>query len=338
MTTGTPLEQVPADLRGWTMRQLDLEADATAADVRGTFVQHLADEDFVPPWRWQQAFGVVHQPGQTACERVLRYGQLHQDEEERLREEVRAFAGAFFTLDCAERRRRWKALRDQCDFYPVLTAWLNDLEPGLAVVPETENEKRASQLGDHICTLFVLPRARRAHQRRELLLEMKADLPLWEDAARQLYLSQPALRELEPVLIRQVFTWRERIRNQVRAARRRATATGTSSSSNSRLPVSGWLVFVVVLGILRGLSSTSSQSPKYTVPKSEPVPWERIYLDMMEKEKNRSGPLPSPTPTMTPEEILKKALEKRWPVENPGKAKPDGPPDNSPVSSKPARP
>ena len=52
----------------------------------------------------------------TGAEPVLRQGQAHYDEEDRLRIEVDEFAAEFFKLDVAERRRRWQELRSRCAF------------------------------------------------------------------------------------------------------------------------------------------------------------------------------------------------------------------------------
>ncbi len=288
MTTGTPLEQVPFELRAWTMRQLALDPGATPADVRSIFVQRLAEEDFVPPWRWQQAFSVVHRPAEAAG-RVLGHGQLFADEEERLREEVSAFAGDFFTLGPEERKRRFSQLWEACEPYPALTDWLRELAPWLTLVPAVPEDPRVAELADHVRRLFVLRPGARAGRRRALLQEMQAELSLWEAAADQLCRSQLALASLEPVLIQYLRTWRKQMaERRVRALQQNQQVSGGGpvfqldigqgrplAAPDNRRPASGsgWPVLVMIFAVLAFIGAVMgppSRQRSYSPPAQ---PW-----------------------------------------------------------------
>src|SRR6516165_1736269 len=91
MTTGTTPESTARILTRWAAEQLELEPDASARDARGVFMTRLRDEDFMPPWRWQQAYRVLD--GDATSPTLV--GQALADEEERLHTEVESFAAEF---------------------------------------------------------------------------------------------------------------------------------------------------------------------------------------------------------------------------------------------------
>lgn len=272
MTTGTPLEGTPADLRAWTAAQLGVSPADSAADLRGTVVQRLADEDFLPPWRWQQALAVAQRPAEAA-ERVRGHGQADLDEENRLRNEVGALAAEFFALKPAERRGRWEILNAACAPHLALAAWFRSLKPGLDVEPSS-GPFTSHRLEEHIRDLFVMRPVVRAHRRAALLQEMHAELSAWEAAASKLLHERPAVAALEPILVHRLQNGRAAEKKHVRwAATQRAPApSGNGSSEGTRWPM--WLVIFLAINVVRGcvgLSSRPASAPPVYVPPRQSI-------------------------------------------------------------------
>jgi hypothetical protein len=323
MTTGTPPE-----LRSWALTQLDLPPDTTDADLRGTFMQCLADEDFVPPWRWQQGFALLHQRSARTADRVLEQGQAVLDDEERLRAEISDFAAVFFDLDCDERSRRWKRLRDQCGSHPALATWLDDLTGGLLVRAAPDKEvldERVQELAEQMRSLFVLNRSRQARRRQEFLTRIEKELLAWETAARKLQKLDPELAGLDPVLLKQVLTWRnEQFAGlNKRMTRRQRASEPAAATGNSGSRTGVMVLVLVMLGLIRAATSvTSTSSPPYS-PSYQP-PRQTLPKDFFERLRENPWNQPKTRRELTDEDVRK------W-IEQGPKLPPPGLPDTRPV-------
>jgi hypothetical protein len=116
----------------------------------------------------------------------------------------------------------------------------------------------------------------------------------WEQAANQLLQEDPALTRLEPAFVREVASWRSRPKPLVKkgsrpAPARTAPATGSGRSSTQGAGWIAWVVIMVVVGIVRVISSTASRHedrvPRFNPPdihvpefKRPPAPdWEGLH-------------------------------------------------------------
>jgi hypothetical protein len=280
------------NLRGWAAAQLELAPDAAPAQARTALARRLAEDDFVPPYRIQQAAVFLLRPA-TGAEAVLRQGQAQYDEEDRLRIEVDEFAAEFFKLGVPERRRRWQELCSRCAFAPTLIGWLGGLERGLDVPLTPLAGTPMSELAEHLGALFVLRPAARAARRLELLAEMRNDIPRWQAAARQLQSQAPRVVALGPTLVEELANWDRRLQQQRKragalpvmgsagservstygrlgAGRVRQGLVGDTPGSNrgSTWPVI--LIVFVVINVLRlafsGSGGSSPTIPRFTMP------------------------------------------------------------------------
>jgi hypothetical protein len=317
------------DVRGWAAAQLELKPDVTPEQVRTALLRRLPEDDFVLPYRCQQAALFLLRPA-DGTERILHQGQALYDEEDRLRIEVDAFAADFFKLAGPERRRRWQELRGRCAFCPPLAARLDGLEKGLDValdkVAATEMRDLAERVGD----LFVLRPAARAVRRQELLSEMGSSAGRWQAAARQLQKQAPTVAALAPGLVDELATWEQRRQQQQRRA--------AGQRVQQQLPVGGklsgrklgadngtelWrlvaavaMIIVAFCALQRGPGGSSS--PSLPVPTKSVVPAElkgadgdeerwrddellKRFREMQQKEKDirrdkPADPQPGPRP------------------------------------------
>ncbi len=181
-------------------RQLGLDAVPDAAALRALAIRRLAEVDFVPPWKWQQAV-LVSSQADTQSDGGAWRAQFQLDEETRLRGDISEFAEAFFRLDLEERRRRWQALSRQCASHPALAIRMRELEPGLAIQSvEVRGTAEYCQLAVHVGELFQMHGASRAVRRRELLYRMLDRWKHWATLAALMRSSDAGIAALEPVL------------------------------------------------------------------------------------------------------------------------------------------
>jgi len=270
------------DVRGWAAAQLELKPDVTPQQVRTALLRQLPEDDFVLPYRCQQAALFLLRPADGA-ERILRQGQAPYDEEDRLRLEVDAFAAEFFELALPERRRRWQALRGHCAFCPPLAARLEGLERGLDVAPEKLAATEMRELAERVADLFVLRPAARALQRQELLRALATNGVRWQAAARQLQQHAPPVAALAPGLIEELASWEQRRQQQHNraAGQRLQQHLGRPGLQSAARPPfsgagrgSGWVVIIIVVIVINALRLAlpgGSPSPKLAVP-TYPLP------------------------------------------------------------------
>ena len=271
----------PSPFRRWATEQLELPVDATTAQARAVLRDRLRDEDFVPPLRWQQAVQVLSEkraPGQLPPAAVL------FDEERRLLEEVGVFAGKFFELPPDERRARWQELLDQSVAQPLVQRRLRALEIGLRVSTQpVDGGAECAELAEQTRELFALHGTLRAARRQAFLARVQPRLGDYEAAAQRLAKTHPELTMLEPELIEPLAGASSR-RWAAHADRARAAPPQPAYTANPGPSGSGsaWIAVVlimVVLGAIRGLTSSSSgtrsyqptYTPRPTLPALPPV-------------------------------------------------------------------
>jgi hypothetical protein len=263
MSSSDAFNNIHPSPRAWALRQLGLDEKADHADVRAAALRRLHEEDFVPPWTWQQGFMLLGRPNH---ESALVHGRLLQDEEERLRGEVSAFAGVLFELDRGERQRRWQALREPCELYPALCAWLQELEKGLSVQSlEIGGTAEYRQLAVFLAELLVLRRTPRATRRRAILADLKSELAKWEGVAFQVQCANQEIAAFDPRLLQQLHTCHEAAKWSLKRYRTEM-ARRQVNIEEDRARGRVFLVFAVVLFMLFSLIASSLNLPGRTSP------------------------------------------------------------------------
>lgn len=314
------------DAGAWAAREVGLPPDATPDEVRAALLCEVTREGFAPPPARQRAWQVLCAPtgSPPPCP-----PEALVAEEGRLRDEIDDFAASFFTTPVGARRQRWRELSALAAFSPPLAARLAALEPGLDldVRPGGIGNPRTEQLASHVAGLFVLAPAARAAQRQAVLRGMQGDIVGWEEAARQLQATLPALAELEPTLLSSILGWRGQQQRLAKlreargqAGRRpaarpapapRAPAAPAPASGAGGKAIGGGAVLVAffIIRACVGLGSHSSSStppPTYTPPPKfefQPVDpegfertrkaldeLERVNREIEEQNKRRGQP------------------------------------------------
>src|SRR5262249_18582312 len=118
------------DLTVWASGNLGIPCEASEREARAAMLRKLAEANFVPAQAVQESFEYWTRPeGDRIFPSLVE--QAFVEEENRLRDQVEAFARDFFTLDRDRRRHRHQTLLRQCVWSPPLTFRLEALEPGL---------------------------------------------------------------------------------------------------------------------------------------------------------------------------------------------------------------
>lgn len=277
MTTATVPDGPVPDLRGWAAAQLDLKPDAAPAEVRAALLRQLPEDDFVPPFRRQQAARLLLAPADGAAS-ILRQGHVLAEEEEHLRTEVDAFAGDFFKLATTERRQRWQELTARCAFSPPLAARVHGLEKGLsATVPVSASEDVRS-LAEQVCDLFVSRPVVRAARRQEMVREMRLSVARWQAAARQLRSQAADIAALAPALLDELADWEKRLQQQRKRQQVMPTVAQQPQPTGGSKRGAIWpviLAIFVVINLLRlAISGTggTSRPPAIKLPPVTTMP------------------------------------------------------------------
>jgi hypothetical protein len=258
MTNGISPDLNDAALVQWATRQLGLDETASETAVRAAVRARLAQDDFLPALRRQQAVQLLCRADRP---KVLPPLAL-DDEEQRLREEIDEFVQRFFQLGSAERRRQWRALQRQCQLFPPLAARLGALEAGLDA-PGTDAlpvEPEARELAEQLQSLFTARPAVRPGLRRSLLKKLEPEMDRWMAAAWDFRAKYPPLVALDARFLEQLANWKQRKKQQARGRRQRIPVPVESSSTGGGSTGWGggqyaWLVIVIVVGLLRLLAS-----------------------------------------------------------------------------------
>lgn len=266
--TGIDPDRLQRRLR-WAAEQLGLSPHASADEVRAAWLRRLPEEDFVPSseLRWALAALLRRQPegGWEARADEAAFAA----EEERLRDEVEAFAEQFWDLPADERRRRWEKLTDCCAFAPTLRARLRLLEAGLAIDPHTPSEDaRVAELASHVRELFVLRPGPRAHARQDILRRMENEREKWKTAVRRLRYACPALASLGADLLNKLET---AMPTPQRLPKRPPPPQSTASASTGG-QVPRWIFIVIAVAASQIARVACDHSPP---PPTMPTrPWQ----------------------------------------------------------------
>lgn len=294
---------------------LDVPADATPDAARAAFLRKLADADFAPPEGWVAA---VNRLGGA---NVPLSPDAVADAADAVRDEVDAFAAAFWSLTPEVRRATWSDLHARCPAGPT-AAFLLHLEIGLSAPTAPLPDPATEELAAFARELFVLRPRPRAVRRGEWLSEHAAAGPALTAAARRIEVDVPALAVLdrplfgrlsgkggrtlavppsarvptpEPELAnfhRATDEYRERLATPRTQAS--APPAGSDGSDASALKTMGALLFVVVL-IIRAVVGIGSWAAGPSAPQNSGYSPPAIY----------SPPQAPGRRVFTPEEVAK---------------------------------
>lgn len=293
MTTDTSPESPAADLRRWACKQLELAPEASTEERRRAVLAELAQFDFTPPLGWQSAMrasGILSggDLGFGLDDRALY--SARRAWEESLREEIEAFAAEFFSLEVPDRIGRFGDLADRCQAAPALRARLEGLRIGLELPSQPPPGMSASmgELVSQMRKLFVERPHARAAQRLALLRRSAATVAQWRSDARRLQRAFPGEAALEPALIHELTSGREREKRRKRAHRKRLARRSVVVRYGRRVSAQFWWpavgVFSIVLGVLLGISD-NRRNPHTPAPRDPPVNQE--FLKRWQDDINR---------------------------------------------------
>jgi hypothetical protein len=311
MTNGISPDPNDTALVQWATRQLGLDETASEDAVRAAVRARLAQDDFLPALRRQQAVQLLCRADRS---KVLPPLAL-DDEEQRLREEIDEFVQRFFQLSNVERRRQWRALQRQCQLFPPLAARLGALEAGLDA-PGTDalpTDPLDRELAEHLQSLFTARRALQPGLRRALLQKLEPEMKRWSAVAWSCETNHPALADLDPQLMQQLANWTQRKKLQAKGRKQRIpvpveSSGGTGGSSGWGGGQYAWIVIVIVVGLLRLLASGSNSnrsSAPPTVQFKPPTQFEPLaktfdphsfQSDILKELGNRPGEFPDAEP------------------------------------------
>jgi hypothetical protein len=286
MTSGINREAV---VRRRAAELLGVPEDASSVEVRRAYFKRVRESDFVPQRSLRHALGILE--GKSASvgidEEMLLAGrpasaeleeELLLEEESRLRAEVESFAEKFFTFPVAARREHWGALLSKCQNVPQLTARLHALKAGLEVetLSLSLDQSFRGRLAEHLLQGFPLLPLARAESRQAFLrvLEERPDAvyyKYWEKAARSLRAGWPAVAGLDQELVRDIAKLRRRLKRRSKTHQRSRQQQYRALTTNRK--GTPWWAFLIVFGLLSGLSRTFTTSPSSSLSRpSTPNP------------------------------------------------------------------
>jgi hypothetical protein len=297
------------DVRTWAVEQIGAEPDASVAECRAAVLRALPDDDFVPFDTLKPAAQLVTSKPGTAASAAARDGYL-ADVETSLRIRIDEFAAEYFNLDIAERRQRYRQLQDLAAPLPALRSRMRRLEWGLDITdhPSADLRGNSAVLCNDLCELFTLAPLPAIARRQELQAQWSLEPDRWQCAAEALVEFAPAVAALQEPLIERLRLG-SKLREREAKARRRAAlaraerAGAAATSSGDSTPNAGrygWVIVLVVLGLLKlfvALGNRRDSTPSYTPPPSIRIPDVNKYKDLNLPEKHDN-------------EELKKLLEK----------------------------
>lgn len=237
-------------VKHWAAEQLGRPADAPSSELRQAFMKRLRGDDFLPPWRIQQAYQAA-ESGRLAA-------QTSQELENWLRPQVEEFAAGFFQLPPDERRQRWQQLLERCSFSSPLTARLRALEAGLDLPVDIPAGNplgcgSAHELLEEVRGLFVLRPLERAARRQALVRagHVRANL-------RELQVTDPDIMDLEPILVQQLKRPVRTVPTRTRVA---DTAGGDWLTLRTGAQIFGLLMAVALIGAFSKSKDRERQPP-----------------------------------------------------------------------------
>jgi len=288
------------DARRWASATLGVAEDAPVDVIRAAFLKQIGEADFYPSQEsvvaWQSLSGGL--AGNPRARRILSQQVIHE-----LRKQVEHFAEAFFSINVAERVRKWFDLNTRCQSSAALSARLDGLSVGLHVdrdaalasLPTAEDaadDAAASerQVATRIFELFVLRPVDRAERQQELLEAWQADLKSWQTPARKLRKQFPKIAELDPEFV-------DAILDTPWPARRAATTTTYPVASPTPATTTSGRSWPLSIAIFLGLmcvSAISRCSQENNRPRSRfPPPTTRHNVDIIQRMvENQNRPQP----------------------------------------------
>jgi hypothetical protein len=259
--TGIDPEALERCLR-WAAEQLEVSANASAEEVRAAWLRRLPADDFVPSSEARYALHTLLHPQAEDGWRTKAQEAADEQDEERLRGEVEAFAVQFWEVPLGERRQRWQSLAERCAFAPALRARLRQLEAGLDVnARDLSEDARVVELAEHVSELFVLRPGPRARARQAFLRRTRANREEWRTAARRLCCVSPKLAALGKDLL-----------NKIKNARKPVNAGRQAPRGLLALVALIAIVFLVTFIRINNRSRTASD-PSFTPDSKENSPF-----------------------------------------------------------------
>jgi hypothetical protein len=270
-----------ADARRWACTTLGVAEDATADEVRVTFLKQVGEADFFPApdsvIAWQALVGAAAANPRTACIVAEKSNDL-------LRESVESFAGQFFDIAVHERVQQWFDLNARCQSSAALVARLDALSAGLhidrqaalanttpATGPETETAASERDLAKTILELFLLRPVDRAERQQELLSAWQADLKKWQNAARKFKKQQPKIAALDVDFIDILLAISKPARHVAAAMKAPAPAAKPAAAVSRRLwprSIGVFLVLMVISAVSRFAREGERPAPSIRTPQN----------------------------------------------------------------------
>lgn len=306
----------------WACGVFGLKREASPQDVRGAILSHLDDADFMPPVGWRQAIRRLCDSKTPQAGPEYGYDAFREARENDFAEEVDRFATEFFALPPGPRRVKWTQLLKQVAEFPRLRARLSSWQPGLEAESVTPDGPQEAILVERIRRLFLLKPGDQDAQRRQWLESMTGD---WQTVVRRVRAKCPRLAQLDSDFLAALVSPSHgtaaakpaaalaantnlaaafvKAPNATAASKFTPARTNTSSGSSSGMGRGGYLVWILLFGLIRGLAtqfSNSNSTPNYQNPSNSQ--YYRENNEKWKKPRNPSGtegnfPYESPLPT-----------------------------------------
>lgn len=169
--------------RRWSEQVLDISDGVD----RIRLLKHLTAFDYVVPADHVDAMQILINPMAPSLQRQTIERADLEGRRDRLATAVASFAHSYFKTPPSKRRTQWTTLRHQCEQFPALLRWLDDLAPALDLgqVPRLGDEV-LNQLVERCCQAFVARSLARARLRQEIILMYCQDPFRWLAAIRRL--------------------------------------------------------------------------------------------------------------------------------------------------------
>lgn len=165
--------------------QLSVPADVARETAAAAFLRALPGDDFLPPAERVAAVNALAGTGLPTIP--------DPTAEQILREEVNAFAKAYWTLEPAERKTAWAELSRR----GANEARLRELQPGLEAITKPLDVPVAEELAALMREFFVLPPRERAIRRNFWLAAHAAEEDKWREAFATVQKELPGLAALD---------------------------------------------------------------------------------------------------------------------------------------------
>jgi hypothetical protein len=341
----------------WARETLRIPLETPEKEVHALLLDRLEEADFVPSPDWSQA---IRQLAGAAPRRVLRpstYDAFLAHDEERLRDEVDAFAARFFDSPPSERRQRWAGLLARCEWSAPLEARLRWLEVGLDVVWPKCNfpSDDVRLLIEHVGEAFVLSPGHRDALHRDFwrkIAKKGSVSSVWRHVVHLVRKSYSDVARLDPEFLDALargsragglLFWDAKASKTPRAAPEPVAGGGRSGGT-----FPWWIGIILAMSLARACPN-SERSPPQPTPRFNPSPtinvdWSKMDRGQAEAVKRILSPpeQPRPSPDLRKAaELVQEVLDQRRSREKLGKQgsftrdTPPLPPLSDPSAAKP---